>query len=213
MEQISTSNVGMAPGRTPFNYDRFEQIDRNIDEAWLSLSDIRMQTNLFGDTSQDDYLSQLELVTRMAIEDYLGLRIKAVSYRVYYSPSSVFGSPVTLDLPEVSQGGISMLSVSYYDQNNLLQTVAPTDFYFDDTGNKVVVDSLPTAINANRTSPIIVEYTLLADPVATYPVVKQAAMLLLTHLYNNRSMSTELNLKAIPYGVDVLLRPYKPLVL
>ncbi len=213
MEQISNGITGMAPGRTPFNYDRFEQLDRNIDAAWLSLSDIRLQLNLFGDTSQDDYLTELELATRMAIEDYLGLRIKAVSYRVYYSPASVFGSPVTLDLPQTSQGGVTVISVAYYDQNNVLQTVDPAGYYYDATGQKIVVASLPTAINTNRTSPIVVEYTLEADPIGTYPVVKHAAKLLLTHLYNNRSNTSELNLKAIPYGVDTLLRPYKPTVM
>lgn len=213
MEQISNGISGMAPGRTPFNYDRFEQVDRNIGTAWLTLDDIRLQLNLFGDTSQDDYLTQLELATRMAIEDYLGLRIQAVSYRVYYSPNSVFGTPVTLDLPETSQGGVNVLSVSYYDENNVLQPVSPSCYYYDGTGQKIVVASLPTAMNTSRTSPIVVEYSLAADPIATYPVVKQAALLLLTHLYNNRSNTTELNLKAIPYGVDALLRLYKPLVL
>lgn len=213
MEQISNGISGMAPGRTPFNYDRFEQVDRNIGTAWLTLEEIRLQLNLFDDTSQDDYLTQLELATRMAIEDYLGLRIQAVSYRVYYSPNSVFGSPVTLDLPETSQGGVTVLSVAYYDADNVLQPVDPTQYYYDATGMKIVVASLPTAMNNNRTSPIIVEYSLAADPIATYPVVKHAAKLLLTHLYNNRSDTTELNLKSIPYGVDALLRPYKPLVL
>jgi hypothetical protein len=48
---------------------------------------------------------------------------------------------------------------------------------------------------------------------AAYPVIKQAGLLLLTHLYNNRSNSTEGMLRDIPFGVTALLRPYKPLVL
>jgi hypothetical protein len=57
------------------------------------------------------------------------------------------------------------------------------------------------------------EYTTVANPLANYPVVKQAALLLLTHLYNNRSNTTDNQLKDIPFGVSTLLRPYKPLVM
>ena len=59
----------------------------------------------------------------------------------------------------------------------------------------------------------MVQYTLGASPLAQYPVIKQAGLLLLTHLYNNRSDTIAGALNKIPYGVDQLLRPYKPLVL
>jgi hypothetical protein len=48
---------------------------------------------------------------------------------------------------------------------------------------------------------------------STYPVIKQAGLLLFTHLYNNRSNTTDIQLKEIPFGVATLLRPYKPLVM
>jgi hypothetical protein len=63
------------------------------------------------------------------------------------------------------------------------------------------------------TSPIVCTYTCNANPIAQYPVIKQAGLLLLTHLYNNRSNSFNGKLADIPYGVDQLLRPYKPLVM
>jgi hypothetical protein len=44
-------------------------------------------------------------------------------------------------------------------------------------------------------------------------VIKQAALLLYTHLYNNRSNTTAVNLRDIPFGFNQLLRPYKPLVM
>jgi hypothetical protein len=59
----------------------------------------------------------------------------------------------------------------------------------------------------------VVNYTVAANPLAAYPVIKQAALLLLTHLYNNRANATETKLKDIPFGVTTLLRPYKPLVM
>jgi hypothetical protein len=44
-------------------------------------------------------------------------------------------------------------------------------------------------------------------------VIKQAGLMMLTHLYNNRSTTSEASLKEIPLGVAALLRPYKPLVM
>ena len=63
------------------------------------------------------------------------------------------------------------------------------------------------------TAPIVCEYSTVANPLSTYPVIKQAGLLLFTHLYNNRSNTTEIQLKEIPFGVATLLRPYKPLVM
>jgi hypothetical protein len=44
-------------------------------------------------------------------------------------------------------------------------------------------------------------------------VIQQAGLLLLTHLYNNRSNTFNGKLDEIPFGVAQLLRPYKPLVM
>lgn len=213
--------VAYGSTRNPFNYDKFEQIARDTSTAWLTLAEIDNQLNLFGDTSQNTYLAGLEIAVRMAIEDYLGMSIFAQSYRVYYGIGSLYASPVCLDLPEVSQGstltnGVTITSVRYYDGNtpSVLQTLLSSEYYYDVTGNKVILpNGTPSNISQNRTSPIIVEYTLSANVIASYPVIKQAGLLLLTHLYNNRSDTTVASLQKIPYGVDTLLRPYKPLVM
>jgi hypothetical protein len=63
------------------------------------------------------------------------------------------------------------------------------------------------------TNPVIVIYSLNANPIGAYPVIKQAGLLLLTHLYNNRSDTLDGRLTNIPFGVSQLLRPYKPLVM
>jgi hypothetical protein len=208
-----------APSRNPFNYVKFEQILRDVVTPWLSLSLITNHLNLFDDTSQDTYISSLELATRFAIEDYLGLSIFPVTYRVWYGPEGLVASPTSLDLPEVSQNfnslqaGLTINKVAYYNSSNVLTVIAPSIYYYDASGNKVIVSSLPTDINSAMTAPIIVEYTTVANPLQTYPSIQQAALLLLTHLYNNRSNTTNIMQKDIPFGVSTLLRPYKPLVM
>ena len=214
--------VPYAATRNPFNYDKFEQIARDLTTNWLTLDEITNQLNLFGDESQDGYLESLELAVRMHIEDYLGMSIFPTSYRVYYSPSSLYLSPISLDLPEVSykdsfnSGGVVINKVAYYNDNNpsVLVPLVSTDYFYDVTGNKVILPGgMPTNVSTSRTSPLLVEYTQNANFLQAYPVIKQAGLLLFTHLYNNRSETTLSKLQNIPYGVDALLRPYKPLVM
>jgi hypothetical protein len=210
-----------AQTRNPFNYAKVEQIGRDSATQWLTLAEMTNQLNLFNDESQDTYIKALGIATRQAIEDYLGMSIFAVTYRVWYGSESLVASPISLDLPEVSQNttsgqpGVTINSVGYWNDAfpAVFQTIASTNYFYDVSGNKVIVNNLPTNVNSVMTAPIVVEYSSAANPVAAYPVVKQAGLLLLTHLYNNRSDTTETQLKNIPFGVSALLRSYKPLVM
>lgn len=210
-----------AQTRNPFNYAKVEQIGRDSVTAWLTADEITDHLNLFDDQSQDTYVLNLGIVARQAIEDYLGMSIMPVSYRVWYGTESLIASPISLDLPEVSQNvnpavaGLTINSVGYWNDAFPPEfvTLDASSYYYDASGNKVIVNNLPTDINSVMTAPIIVQYTTSANPVANYPVIKQAGLLLLTHLYNNRANATETKLKDIPFGVTTLLRPYKPLVM
>jgi len=210
-----------AQTRNPFNYAKVEQIDRDSVTPWLTLDEITQQLNLFQDESQDIYLRGLEVATRQAIEDYLGMSILPVTYRVWYGSESLVASPISLDLPEVSQNfypnqpGVVINTVGYWNDAfpPVFTTLASSSYYYDPSGNKVIVNNLPTDVNSVMTAPIIVEYQTVANPLSNYPVIKQAGLLLLTHLYNNRANATETKLKDIPFGVTTLLRSYKPLVM
>lgn len=207
--------------RNPYSYEKVEQIDRDISTAWLTLEEITNQLNLFQDESQDAYLESLELATRMAIEDYLGLTIFSVTYRVYYGATNNTGTQMTLDLPEVSQDfqntkGTVINSVGYWNGGTppVFTKLAKTEYYYDPTGNKIVlVSGMPSAVNTVMSNPIVAEYSTAPSIISQYPIIKQAGLLLLTHLYNNRSNSSQVYLNDIPFGVTALLRPYKPLVL
>lgn len=221
---MASDYLSIAPNltqnRNPFNYEKVEQIGRDFVTAWLTLDQITQQLNLFEDESQDTYLQGLEIATRMAIEDYLGMAIFPTQYRVFYGNPAVAGTAVTLDLPETTQNqqgqvGVTINSVKYWDGNvpSTLQTLASSSYQYDSTGNKIILNSMPSTISTQVTNPIVVEYTTARSPLANYPVIQQAGLLLLTHLYNNRSNSNERIMHEIPFGVAQLLRPYKPLVM
>jgi len=216
-----TNGPFLGTARNPFSYEKVEQVSRDTQTAWLTLDEITQQLNLFDDQSQDSYLSGLEVATRMAIEDYLGMSIFPISYKVYYGAfNGMTGTQVCLDLPEVSQDNQGQLgtvinSVGYWTSSTppVFTLLDKTSYYYDPTGNKVVCNGIPNEINQVMTNPIVVQYTTGASPLARYPVIKQAGLLLLTHLYNNRSDTLQGGLNQIPWGVDVLLRPYKPLIM
>lgn len=205
----------LGPTRNPFNYEVIEQIDRNVSTAWLTQTEIQNQLNLFGDNSQAAYLAPLELAVRMAIEDYLGVSFTTVSYRVYYALASLYGQPLALDVPSTTNGTPTITKVAYYASGMppVETVIDPSQYFYDLTGNRVVINSMPDEMNTSVSNPIWIEYSLGANPMATYPVIKQAGLLLLTHLYNNRSQTTSKQQVTIPWGIDMLLRPYKPLVL
>jgi len=217
---LSTTNALGTP-RNPWSYQKVEQIDRDISTAWLTLEEITQQLNLIDDESQDAYLSTLELATRMVIEDYIGMSILPVQYKAYYgATNNSMGMQTALDLPEISQDtnnsiGVTVDYVKYYNMDTppVLTTIADTEYFYDPTGNKIVINSLPNDINAFMTNPVVVIYSLNSNPLGAYPVIKQAGLLLLTHLYNNRSNTSTGMLHDIPFGVSQLLRPYKPLVM
>jgi len=206
--------------RNPWSYQKVEQYDRDVSTAWLTMEEITQQLNLFDDESQDGYLTGLELATRMAIEDYLGMSILPVSYKAYYmATNDSIGMQTSLDLPEISQDGVytgvTIDEIGFWDNSTppVFQVLDESQYFYDPTGNKVVINTLPNNINTYMTNPVVVSYSLESNPIGAYPVIKQAGLLLLTHLYNNRSNTTAGIMHEIPFGVAQLLRPYKPLVL
>lgn len=214
---ISNPSLGTVLSRNPFSYEKVEQINRDTSTGWLTLTQITNQLNLFEDESQDQYLSSLELATRMAIEDFLGMSIFPITYKAYYGTGNGDASQTFLDLPEVGSGlgGVTISNVSYYDSNTppVLVVVDPENYLYDVTGNRVVVTGIPTQVSSILTNPIQVTWVVNTSYYAQYPNIKQAGLLLLTHLYNNRSNTTIETLKDLPFGVAQLLRPYKPLVM
>lgn len=204
-----------AGSRNPFNYQKVVQSNRDIVTQWLTLDEITNQLNLFADESQDGYLESLELATRMAIEDYLGFPICNVTYEVGYMISGLMAAPVSLDFPEVSQSGVTINSVKYYNDLNppVLTTITSSNYYFDPTGNKLVLFEVPNNINTYMTAPMLCQYTLQGSVIGQYPAVKQAGLMLLTHFYNNRSAISEAKQYQLPWAIDQLLRPYRTLVM
>lgn len=218
---MSSDYLSIAPNltqnRNPFNYEKVEQVSRDFATSWLSEEQIKEQLNLVDDDSQDNYIYDLELATRMIIEDFLGMSIFPTQYRVYYGNPGVTGIAATLNLPETTQGltGVTINQVGFWNGNvpSVFVPMATNTYQYDPTGNQIIVTSFPANVSTQVANPIVVLYTTARSPYANYLNIQQAGLLLLTHLYNNRSDTTVDKMKKIPFGVEQILRPYKPLVM
>jgi hypothetical protein len=218
---MSSDYLSIAPNltqnRNPFNYEKVEQVSRDFATSWLSEEQIKEQLNLVDDDSQDNFIFDLEIATRMIIEDFLGMSIFPTQYRVYYGNPGVTGIAATLNLPESTQGltGVTINQVGYWDGNvpSVFVPMASNTYQYDPTGNQIIVTSFPANVSTQVANPIVVLYTTARSPYANYLNIQQAGLLLLTHLYNNRSDTTVDKMKKIPFGVEQILRPYKPLVM
>ena len=222
---MPVENQTLAPfysnGRNPYNYARFEQISRDVATPWLTLEEITQQLNLFGDESQDTYLSSLELATRMVIEDILGMAIFSTQWNVYYANFGMYDTTLYLDLPEtgvdvVGYPAVTINNVRYYGSSNTVPiTISSADYSYDPTGSRVILNVALNELSQQVANPIVVTFTQNANPLANYPIIKQAGLMLLTHLYNTRStVGDTVGMKSeIPFGVHAMLRPYKPLVM
>ena len=202
----------LASNRQPFNWYSLRELERDLTTTWLDITIIRAHLNLYSDVSQDALLDEYELAARQYIEDYLGKSIFSKAYQTNYG-LNVFQDPITaLDLPNAYQE-VTINQVAFWDQNGVQQIVPTANFTYDDIGSKVVIQSFGTSVDPNRTAPISVQFTVDVNPIATYATVRQAGLLLLTHFYNNRSMTGEKAMTQLPFAFDTLLRPYREIVL
>lgn len=204
----------LASNRNPQNYAKVEQYGRG-NTSILTAEELANQLNLFGDTSQDAAIAGYGIAATQYVSDYLGYPLCTTTYKVYYPQQIAVGNVAYLDIPnwsneEAGSPYQQSFSVFYNDANNVYQQF--TNYFWDISGNRLVLQSIPTVSNVVA-YPWVVTVTLNAGWYATTEVIKQAVKLVATHLYNNRSNTTEGNLKEIPLGVAQLLRPFKSLVM
>lgn len=115
----------------------------------------------------------------------------------------------------LTHGPVQSLSITYYDQDDASQTLASSEYWedFDSNIPRVVVK---TSWPATEDKPNAVTITYVAgygdDSDSVPAAIKQAMLLILGHLYENRQQvivsGTAIGALEIPFGATVLLSPY-----
>jgi len=113
---------------------------------------------------------------------------------------------------------VLVTSITYLDTTGTQQTLDPSTYVVDNASQPArIVPALDlTWPTTDYYIPGSVQVTYVAGSygdgttVDNCPqTIKQAILLMVGHLYNNREATSEARLSAIPLGVDALLSPYK----
>lgn len=200
-------------------WNKLTEVSRDYDSDLIPVTELRYQLNLYSDTSQDAYLELLDKTAKAYIEDKLGVSFHTRTAKAYYSPSTFItsGEYTHLPLPNSFDTTMSVSSIQYYATGaKTLTTLATSNWFFDVTSDRLAVKLSGVQFNTDYESPLLVNLSYGSSDgsaLTENPAIKHAAMLLVTHWYRNRSTTSEGMLNNIPHGVDVLLEPYREVLL
>jgi uncharacterized phiE125 gp8 family phage protein len=163
----------------------------------------------------DPLILALITAARQHAENFTGRAIASATY--VYRRSLFDDCGIRLPRPPV----VALVSVEYMDDAGLWVAVDPTTYHLDDDPEEPSV-----VLNAEAewpepgafASPVRVTYEAGfndgdSPPVSTLPEpIRQAMLLLIGHLYENREAVTEKATYELAMGVKSLLRPYRVLL-
>lgn len=188
----------------------------------VTLAEVKDQLRITS-SDEDDFLDRLIEVATEYTENYLSSALMEQTFKFYYDSFPAYNGgtceqAIVIPLPPL----ISITSIEYYDSSNVLQTWSASEYVADvdnfpalvypDYGYnypstrffaKSVIITAVCGYENSGASPID-----LADNVPTN--IKQAILLLIGHLYENREMTVPMiTIKEIPMGYAQLLVAYR----
>lgn len=160
-----------------------------------------------NDDSEQTFVTTLITIARQIVEGQTWRPLISQSWALQFDASEL-----NLFISNVNKAPIiSIDSVTYYDLNNSLQTLSPTLYETDIYGNpaRVRLKSIPTVYD--RMGALIVNFTCGYTNAAAVPqAIKQAMLLIIGHLYENRSdVLTGTQINEMPLASRYLLEPYR----
>ena len=210
----------------------FKVITRTTERV-ITAVEARNHLRLFGDASDDTEIDEFILSAQQYLDDYLGefIGTTAVQVPVRSFGNRLVGAARQRDLPfdtrfsntiELPHRFIkSLTSLRYYNTQDVLTTVAPTVYLYDDSGVDPVISlrtgqSWPADVSEDREFPVIVDYsaglstTVSATVGNVDPAIRSAVLLILDELYHNRaSFIVNGTITQLPITAERLLRGYR----
>ena len=173
----------------------------------VTLAEARDHLNLFTDTTYDDYVSRLLRAGQDAAENYLGEFLSFTTVEAYWNrPDDRF----TLPHRHVD----SIASVTYYDSDDVLQTIPSTGYIHDTTGYRSSVrirqaSAIPAVSNLYE-NPIVINYNAVLNDQYITEAVAQAILLYVSGMFASReNYSLNQIAQPLPLASERLLAPLK----
>ena len=173
-----------------------------------------LRLDVIGGTHPDDSMIETALIpaAREAAEHYTEAVFARRTFTALYDGFDDAG--LSLGTGPV----ITIASVAYIDENNASQVLDPADYVLDNVSKPgAIYPAFSTEFPATNGMPGSVVVTFLAGPtdglaedVEPLPLIaKQAILLILGHLYENRQDVGDIQMHALPMGARALLQPLR----
>jgi len=172
----------------------------------LTLTEVKTYLRV-DDTVENDLITSLITVARQAVEGRTWMPLISQTWAMQFDYDEL-----NLLVWNVNKAPlISVSSVTYYDSNNDLQTLAATEYEYDIYGSpaRFRLKSVPTCYDRMNTLQLnfVCGY---ANAAAVPTPIKQAMYMIIGHLYENRqTIITGTQVNEIPMSSEYLLQPYR----
>lgn len=172
----------------------------------LTLAEAKLYLKV-DDTSEDDFITALIVAARMAVEGRTWMPLISQTWAMQFDKSELN----TLIWNVNKAPLISFSSVTYYDSNNELQTLAVTEYETDIYGSpaRFRIKSVPNVYD--RMNALQLNFVCgYANAAAVPQPIKQAMYLMIGHYYANRQdVVTGTQVNEMPQASELLLQPYR----
>jgi uncharacterized phiE125 gp8 family phage protein len=161
------------------------------------------------DHTDDDTLIGLLISAATAhLDGYAGVLGRALVTQTWRQDLESFSDPLRLALGPVA----SITSVTYYDADNAVQTLAGTVYglFSDEFGAYLALkpDQTFPSVYSRRDAISVTYVAGVADSAVPAPI-KHAILLMVGHWYANREAVAPGQMYDVPMAVDALIRPYR----
>ena len=157
-------------------------------------------------TDDDDLIDEMNKSARLWAEKYTGRQLISATWELYLDRFD--------DLIEVYPAPVSdVVSIKYYDTDGDLQTLSEDNYVVDTVSEPARITLAPDCTwpdTQDRTNAVVIRYVSGWTDAGSVPrPIRQAIMLTIAHLYENRQAITKDVYHKLPMGADYLLDIYK----
>lgn len=175
----------------------------------VTLADAKLHCRVDGG-DEDVLITALVKAAQDYLDGYSGVLGRALLTQTWRQDFDAFSDTMRLPVGNL----LAVSSVTYYDASNAQQTLASSVYTaFSDTLGPYVTRKPGQAWPSTYTRPDAVSVTWTAGYGATSAAVpaaiKQAALLLVGHWYDNRAaVNVGSSVAEVPFAVDALIAPF-----
>ncbi len=172
----------------------------------LTLNEVKLYLRV-DDTTEDDFITSLITAARGLVEGHTWMPLISQTWAMQFDKDEL-----NLLVWNINKAPlISVSSITYYDSDNNIQTLAASSYEVDIYGSpaRFRIKTMPSVYD--RMNALQLNFVCgYANAAAVPQPIKQALYMIIGHLYENRQdVITGTQVNEIPMASEYLLQPYR----